>query len=104
MRSRRFLFLLLLFVSLDFAVPYEPTARGWHEFEDEEESVHPAGRRLERPQATSARPSDAAALAAARVRPAHVSDHSRQPYPAPVTRLARADTSSSSPPPSPEAH
>ena len=101
MRSRRFLLLLLLFVSLDFAVPYELTARGWYEFEDEEESVHPAGRRLERPQATSDRPADAEA-AAVRARSAPIPDHARPPYPAPVTRLARADTSS--PPASPEAH
>ncbi|HEY2995098.1 MAG TPA: hypothetical protein VGM22_19970 [Methylomirabilota bacterium] len=104
MRSRRFLLLLLLFVSLDFAVPYEPTARGWYEFEDEEESVHPAGRRAERPQATSARPASPDAAATVRARSAPIPDHARQPYPAPVTRLARADTSSSPAPASPEAH
>ena len=103
MRSRRFLFFLLLFVSLDFAVPYEPTARGWQEYEDEEESVHPAGRRMERPPATAGQPSTGAA-AVSRPRPASVAARqpSRQPE-APVTRLARADTSS--PPPAPaEAH
>lgn len=104
MKSRRFLLLLLLFVSLDFAVPYEPTARGWHEFEDEEESVHPEARRLERPGAAAAQPSSAA-VAASRPRPAASAGRqpSRQTEP-PVTRLARADTSSSPPPASPEAH
>ena len=96
--------LLLLFVSLDFAVPYEPTARGWQEFEDEEESVHLQGRRLERPQATAGMPS-AGAARVSRPRPAPGDD--RRPShqgTAPVTRLARADTSSVAPPASPEAH
>jgi hypothetical protein len=103
-RSRRLLLLLLLFVSLDFAVPYEPTARGWQEFEDEEESVHPEGRRLERPRATAAQPSTGAARVS-RSRPATTAGRqaSRQAD-VPVTRLARADTSSSPPPASPEAH
>ena len=57
MTSRRLLYLLLIFVALDFALPYEPTARGWQEYEDEEESVHPAARRLERPRAVAATPS-----------------------------------------------
>jgi hypothetical protein len=102
-KSRRFLLLLLLFVSLDFAVPYEPTARGWQEYEDEEESVHPAARRLERPSAAAHAPSTSAA-AVSRARPASTAGRqpSRQPE-APVTRLARADTSSP-PPASPEAH
>ena len=104
MKSRRLLFFLLLFVSLDFAVPYEPTARGWQEFEDEEESVHPEGRRLERPRAGAAQPSTGAA-SINRLRPAPSAGRqpSRQPE-VPVTRLARADTSSSPPPASPEAH
>lgn len=103
MRSRRFLFLLLLFVSLDFAVPFEPTVSGWQEYEDEEESVHPAGRRLERPRAAAEVPSTgAAAVARPRPTPTAGRQPSRQPE-APVTRLARADTSSP-PPASPEAH
>ena len=104
MKSRRLLLLLLLFVSLDFAVPYEPTARGWQDFEDEEESVHPEGRRLERPRATAAQPS-AGAASISRSRPAAAAARqaSRQAD-VPVTRLARADTSSSPPPASPEAH
>jgi hypothetical protein len=103
-KSRRLLFLVLLVVSLDFAVPYEPTARGWQEFEDEEESVHPEGRRLERPRATAAQPS-AGAASISRSRPAAAAARqaSRQAG-VPVTRLARADTSSSLPPASPEAH
>jgi len=103
-RSRRFLLLLLLFVSLDFAVPYEPTARGWQEYEDEEESVHPDGRRLERPCAAAEAPSTGAA-AVSRPRPAPTAGRrpSRRSEPSVVTRLARADTSSS-PPASPEAH
>jgi hypothetical protein len=101
-RSRRFLFLLLLFVSVDFALPYEPTARGWYEIEDEEESVHPEGRRLERPRPTG-QPATTAAPTASRPRPSAVSDpRARRRQIAPVTRLARADTSS--PPTSPEAH
>jgi len=102
-RSRRLLYFLLIFVALDFAVPYEPTARGWQEYEDEEESVHPAARRLERPSAPAVVPS-ATAAAISRPRPAPTAGRqpSRQPQ-APVTRLARADTSS--PPPAPaEAH
>ena len=103
MKSRRLILLLLLFVSLDFAVPYEPTARGWSEYEDEEESVHPEGRRLERPRATSPRPSTGGAVVTARPRPAPAPErHARRPHAAPVTRLARADTSS--PPASPDAH
>lgn len=104
MTSRRLLFLVLLFVSLDFAVPYEPTARGWQEFEDEEESVHPEGRRLERPRATTAQPSTGTA-SVSRSRPAATARRqaSRQAD-VPVTRLARADTSSPPPPASPEAH
>jgi len=102
-RSRRFFFLVLLFVALDFAVPYEPTARGWAEYEDEEESVHPEGRRLARPRSGSPRPATSAAVTAARPCPAHVAErHARRPHAAPVTRLARADTSS--PPASPDAH
>jgi hypothetical protein len=101
--SRRLVFLLLLFVSLDFAVPYEPTARGWQEYEDEEESVHPEARRLERPGASLTEPSGT--RAASRPRPAATARHraSRQAA-EPVTRLPRADTSSSPPPASPEAH
>ena len=103
MRSRRLLLLLLFFVALDFAVPYEPTARGWQEYEEEEESVHPASRRLERPRATAGKPSSGtAAISRPRPAPAAGRQPSRQPE-APVTRLARADTSSS-PPGSPEAH
>jgi len=100
--SRRLLLLLLLFVSLDFAVPYEPTARGWQDFEDEEESVRPEARRLQRPGATTGE-SAAGAVSASRPRPAPGTRRpaARQPL-APVTRLARADTSS--PPASPEAH
>jgi len=102
-RSRRFFFLVLLFVALDFAVPYEPTARGWAEYEDEEESVHPEGRRLARPRSGSPLPATSAAVTAARPRPAPVAErHARRPHAAPVTRLARADTSS--PPASPDAH
>lgn len=103
MRRRRFLFLLLLFVSLDFAVPYEPTARGWQEYEDEEESVHPESRRVERPRASSSEPSSSIATSRRRPDPAGRRQASRQ-MTEPVTRLARADTSSSPPPASPEAH
>ena len=104
MKSRRLLLFLLLFVSLDFAVPYEPTARGWQDFEDEEESIHPEGRRLGRPRATAAQPSTGAERVT-RSRPATAAGRpvSRQAD-VPVTRLARADTSSASPPGSPEAH
>jgi hypothetical protein len=103
-RSRRFLLLLLFFLALDFAVPYEPTARGWSEYEDEEESVHPEGRRLARARSGPPRPATGAAVTAARPRPAPVAQrHARRPHAAPVTRLARADTSSS-PPASPDAH
>ena len=103
MKSRRTLLLLLFFVSLDFAVPYEPTARGWSEYEEEEESVHPEGRRLERPRPASPRPSTAGAVIAARPRPLPARDRAaRRSHAAPVTRLARADTSS--PPASPDAH
>ena len=104
MKSRRLLLLLLLFVSLDFAVPYEPTARGWQDFEDEEESVHPEGRRLERPRATAAQPSTGAARVT-RFRPAPTAGRqAARQADVPVTRLARADTSSTPPPASPEAH
>jgi hypothetical protein len=101
--SRRLLLLLLLFVSLDFAVPYEPTARGWQDFEDEEQSVHPEARRLQRPGATVGE-SSAGTISVSRPRPAPGTHGpaARQPV-APVTRLARADTSSP-PPASPEAH
>jgi hypothetical protein len=103
-KSRRLLLLLLLFVSLDFAVPYEPTARGWQDFEDEEESVNPEGRQLERPRATAVQPCTGAARLT-RSRPAAPAGRqaSRQAD-LPVTRLARADTSSPPPPASPEAH
>jgi len=103
-RSRRFLLLLLVLVGADFAVPYEPTVRGWYEFEDEEESVHPQGRRLERPSATAGKLSTGAA-SVSRPRPAPTAGRqpSRQPV-ALVIQLARADTSSSPPPASPEAH
>jgi hypothetical protein len=102
-RSRRFLYLLLIFVALDFAFPYEPTARGWQEYEDEEESVHPAARRIERPTPSAGRPVSRSASALSRPRPVPGAgrEPSRQPE-VPVTRLARADTSS--PPASPEAH
>jgi hypothetical protein len=101
--SRRILYLLLMFVALDFAVPFEPTARGWDEFEDEEESVSPVARRPERPRRAAGTPAGAAA-AISRPRPVSPASRqeSREPA-APVTRLARADTSSS-PPGSPEAH
>ena len=102
MKSRRLLLLLLLFVSLDFAVPYEPTARGWQEYEDEEESVHLQHRRAERPRPSAGQPSSTGTSSLSRPRPAPGRPQSRQPE-APVTRLARADTSSS-PPGSPEAH
>jgi hypothetical protein len=103
-RSRRLLFLLLLFVALDFAVPYEPTARGWEDFEDEEESVHPEGRRLARPGVNTGQPSTAA-VAVKRPRPAPgAGPKPSQQAEAPMTQLARADTSSSPPPASPEAH
>ena len=103
MKSRRFFLILLLFVSVDFAVPYEPTARGWQEFEDEEEAVHPTGRRAERPRACAeTRPAGTAAVHAARPAPTAGHQPSRQPR-EPVTRLARADTSSP-PAASPEAH
>jgi hypothetical protein len=101
-RSRRLLVLLLFFVALDFAVPYEPTARGWQEYEDEEESVHPAARRVERPRATAGKPTSGTA-AISRPRPAPAGRQPSRQSEAPVTRLARADTSSS-PPGSPEAH
>jgi hypothetical protein len=103
-KRRRFLLLLLLFVSLDFAVPYEPTARGWQEYEDEEESVHPEASRLERPRASPSESSPT--TTATRPRPAPTGGRrtvSRQAV-EPVTRLARADTSSPPPPASPEAH
>lgn len=102
MTSRRLLLLLLLFVSLDFAVPYEPTARGWQEFEDEEQSIHPEARRLQRPGVTVGE-SSAGAITASRPRPASgMHRPAARQLVAPVTRLARADTSS--PPASPEAH
>jgi hypothetical protein len=99
-RSRRFLLLLLLVVSLDFALPYPPTARGWGEFEDEETSIHPDGHRLERPGATDSAPAQSQSVAAARGRPAAV--RVLTPSPMLLTRLARADTSSA--PASPDAH
>ena len=103
MTSRRLLYLLLIFVALDFAVPYEPTAHGWQDYEDEEESVHPAARRLERPPAGAGTPSTGS-VTVRRPRPGPEArrQQSREPE-APVTRLARADTSSS-PPGSSEAH
>jgi hypothetical protein len=101
-RSRRLLYFLLIFVALDFAVPFEPTARGWQEYEDEEESVHPAARRVERPAPSAGQPSSSSAIALVRPRPAGSREASRRPE-TPVTRLARADTSSP-PPVSPEAH
>lgn len=100
MTSRRVLLLLLLFVSVDFAVPWEPTTRGWYEYEDEEESVRPESRRAARPSDTGPRP---AKVAVTRPRPASGGEpRVRAQHPSPVTRLARADTSS--PPASPEAH
>ena len=103
MTSRRVLYLVLIFVALDFAVPFEPTARGWQEFEDEEESVHPAARRAERPRPATGTPSGGTvAISRPRPAPAAGRQQSREPE-APVTRLARADTSSA-PPGSPEAH
>ena len=103
MKSRRFFLILLLFVSVDFAVPYEPTARGWQDFEDEEEAVHPEVRRAERPR-ISAEARSAGAAVTHEARPASTAGRqpSRQPR-EPVTRLARADTSSP-PAASPEAH
>jgi hypothetical protein len=101
--SRRILYLLLMFVALDFAVPFEPTARGWDDFEDEEESVHPASRRAERPRPAAGTSSGgSAAVSRPRPAPAAGRQQSRERE-APVTRLARADTSSSPPGP-PEAH
>ena len=102
MRSRRLLYFLLIFVALDFAVPFEPTARGWQEYEDEEESVHPAARRVERPSPSAGQPRTTIALSRPRPAPGTGRESFRQPE-VPVTRLARADTSSS-PPASPEAH
>ncbi len=99
MTSRRFLFLLLVFVAADFAVPYELTARGWYEYEDEEEGGRPEPRRVERPADCRTR----AVVTAPGPRPTIPGGHPARPqHPTPVTRLARGDTSS--PSTSPEAH
>jgi hypothetical protein len=89
-RSRRFLVLLLCLVALDFAAPYE------------EASVHPDGRRLERPRAAGPRETAGTAVIVAHVRPAPRAERlTREPHPVPIIRVARADTSS--PPASPDA-
>ena len=101
MRSPRFLALLLLVLALDFALPYEVTPRGWYEFEDEEESIHPDARRLERPRATGQEPASTATSVIIRPRPVPTPPGVRTPFVPLVSRLARADTSS--PPASPDA-
>jgi hypothetical protein len=100
--SRRFLVGLLFFVALDFAAPFEPPTRGWFELGDEEESIQRDGRRLERPRAAGPRETAGTAVSVARVRPAPGAERlTREPHPAPILRVARADTSS--PPASPDA-
>jgi hypothetical protein len=100
--SRQLLLLLLLLFSADFALPFEPGARGWAAAADEEESVRSEARRPERPRAGTPTATDRPVIAA-RPRPASAAvPRPRLRRPEPARRLARTDASS--PPAAPDAH
>lgn len=102
MTRHRILVLLLLLVAADFAVPYEPTARGVFELEDEQEAVRSDGRRAQSPEAAASRPSTTQSVARQRiVRRAAERQADRRPTLNPVRRI-RADLAS--PPSSTEDH
>jgi hypothetical protein len=52
----RFLVLLLLLVTADFAVPYEPSARGVFELDDEQEAAYSHNHRARTPEDASSPP------------------------------------------------
>jgi hypothetical protein len=89
---RRLLFLLLLLLAADFAVPYQLTARGVIEVDDQEEALR--GQAAEAPAPTPSRPLTITGISRPRLVPRPAPPRRRAPA---LRRIGRRSPSPASP-------